>query len=392
MVAPIEYSAFLFGEFAIKYNFVSPKEIIKAIELQAKYRNEGISLLIGEVLQDNNLISNSACDFIYDLQERQRQSIHGYELISHLGKGGVGSVFKAVQNSLDRLVAIKLVDVYNNNRSSEAMYKEARIIASFNHPNIVSAIDVGIQDGFIYLAMEFIDGPDLKQIFKEHGVFSEEECVEIGIRMGEALNYLDQFKVVHRDIKPGNILIDKNNHIKLIDLGLALNLETVDGQTQSTKGVGTPNYISPEQAKGRLDIDIRSDIYALGATLYFLATGRNVFKGKDAREILLKHVREIPLNPCDLNKDLSPEFAQVLLDSLEKLPEGRPSPLEFVQRLEEIKNKVKAGPEAPKKVSRLRNRRAHGRNSGGRSSGARAGRDRAGSNDRRPRSKRLSRR
>jgi serine/threonine-protein kinase len=385
MVAPIEYSAFLFGEFAVKYDFVTQKDIIKAMELQAKYRNEGVSLLLGEVLQDNNLLSSSACDFISDLQERQRVSINGYELISHLGKGGVGSVFKANQISLDRLVAIKLVDVYNNNRSSEAMYKEARIIAAFNHPNIVSAIDVGIQDGFIYLAMEFIDGPDLKQIFKEHGVFSEDECIEIGIRMGEALSYLDQFKCVHRDIKPGNILIDKDNKIKLIDLGLALNLDTVDGNTQSTKGVGTPNYISPEQAKGRLDIDIRSDIYALGATLYFLATGRNVFKGKDAREILLKHVREIPVNPSEVNKDLSPEFSQILLDSLEKLPENRPSPLDFAARLEALKNKVVVSDKAPKKVSRLRNRRSSPRQT----SHTRA----VGSKNRRgPASKRLSRR
>ena len=386
MVAPIEYSAFLFGEFAVKYDFVSQKDIIKAMELQAKYRNEGVSLLLGEVLQDNNLLSSSACDFISDLQERQRVSINGYELISHLGKGGVGSVFKANQISLDRLVAIKLVDVYNNNRSSEAMYKEARIIAAFNHPNIVSAIDVGIQDGFIYLAMEYIDGPDLKQIFKEHGVFSEDECIEIGIRMGEALAYLDQFKCVHRDIKPGNILIDKDNKIKLIDLGLALNLDTVDGSnTQSTKGVGTPNYISPEQAKGRLDIDIRSDIYALGATLYFLATGRNVFKGKDAREILLKHVREIPVNPSEVNKDLSPEFSQILLDSLEKLPENRPSPLDFAARLEALKNKVVVSDKAPKKVSRLRNRRSSPRQ-------ASHSRVASSKNRRGPASKRLSRR
>lgn len=395
MVAPVEYSAFLFGEFAVKYDFVSAKDIIKALQLQEQYKSEGVTLLLGEVLQDNNLISSSACDFIYDLQTRQRQSIHGYELISHLGKGGVGSVFKAIQVSLDRMVAIKLVDVYGNNRSSEAMYKEAHIIASFNHPNIVSAIDVGIQDGFIYLAMEFIDGPDLKQIFKEHGVFSEEECVEIGIRMGEALHYLDGFKCVHRDIKPGNILIDKDNHIKLIDLGLALNLNSVEGLTQSTKGVGTPNYISPEQAKGRLDIDIRSDIYALGATLYFLATGRNVFKGKDAREILLKHVRDIPQNPCELNAELSPEFAKVLLDSLEKLPENRPSPMDFVRRLEVIKNKEIVSPKGPKKVSRLRNRRNQGRSGSsrgsGRSNGARSsGRSTRG--DRRPKSRRLSRR
>lgn len=404
MAAPIEYSAFLFGEFAVKYEFVSQKDVITAIEQQAKYKNEGLSLLLGEILQDNNLISSSACDFINDLQNRQRLSINGYELISHLGKGGVGSVFKAIQLSLDRTVAIKLVDVYQNNKSSEAMYKEARIIAAFNHPNIVSAIDVGIQDGFIYLAMEFIDGPDLKQIFKEHGVFSQEECVEIGIRMGEALGYLDQFKCVHRDIKPGNILIDKDNHIKLIDLGLALTLSTVEGVVQSSKGVGTPNYISPEQAKGRLDIDIRSDIYALGATLYFLATGRNVFKGKDAREILLKHVREIPTNPSEINKELSQEFSKILLDSLEKLPENRPNPAEFVARLEAIKNKVSADPAVPKKASRLRNRRTSARTSGrgsssrdrsartgGSRSGSRAS-GRPGSRDKAGRSKRLSRR
>lgn len=393
MVAPVEYSAFLFGEFAIKYDFVSSKDVVDAINKQAKLKSQGVSLLLGEVLQDSNLLSSSACDFINDLQNRQRGSIHGYELISHLGKGGVGSVFKAVQLSLDRIVAIKLVDVYQNNKSSEAMYKEARIIAAFNHPNIVSAIDVGIQDGFIYLAMEYIDGPDLKQIFKEHGVFSEEECVEIGIRMGEALGYLDQFKCVHRDIKPGNILIDKNNHIKLIDLGLALTLSTVEGSVQSTKGVGTPNYISPEQAKGRLDIDIRSDIYSLAATLYFLATGRNVFKGKDAREILLKHVRDIPENPSSLNGALSLEFSQVLLDGLEKLPEKRPTPKEFVDRLEAIKNKINVNPEAPKKVSRLRNRRSGARSVGRHSSrgGSRSGGSRS-SRDRSVRSRRMSRR
>jgi len=394
MVAPVEYSAFLFGEFAIKYDFVSPKDIVDAINKQAKLKSQGVSLLLGEVLQDSNLLSSSACDFINDLQNRQRVSIHGYELISHLGKGGVGSVFKAVQLSLDRTVAIKLVDVYQNNKTSEAMYKEARIIAAFNHPNIVSAIDVGIQDGFIYLAMEYIDGPDLKQIFKEHGVFSEEECIEIGIRIGEALGYLDQFKCVHRDIKPGNILIDKDNHIKLIDLGLALTLSTTEGAVQSNKGVGTPNYISPEQAKGRLDIDIRSDIYSLAATLYFLATGRNVFKGKDAREILLKHVRDIPENPSMLNSSLSAEFSKVLLDGLEKLPEKRPTPKEFVEHLEAIKNKINVNPEVPKKASRLRNRRSGVRSNGRHSSRnlSRNGGGSRSSRDRSARSRRMSRR
>jgi serine/threonine protein kinase len=248
--------------------------------------------------------------------------------------------------------------------------------------------------GLFIWPWEYIDGPDLKQIFKEHGVFSEEECVEIGIRMGEALGYLDQFKCVHRDIKPGNILIDNNNHIKLIDLGLALTLSTVEGAVQSSKGVGTPNYISPEQAKGRLDIDIRSDIYSLAATLYFLATGRNVFKGKDAREILLKHVRDIPENPSAINSALSPEFSQVLLDGLEKLPENRPTPKEFVDRLEAIKNKINVNPEAPKKVSRLRNRRAGARSNGrhGSRGASRSGGSSRGSRDRSSRSRRMSRR
>ncbi len=334
----IGLNAFLFGEYAVGCGFVQMSELKKAIGLQESHKLNGTSLLLGEVLRDLNFISNSACNHIARLQEHQRKGIEGYELIRYLGKGGIGSVFVARQISLDREVALKVVKVSANKQTVDEAYKEARTIAGFTHPNIVAAFDVGFKDGVIYLAMELIEGPDLKQIFKEQGLLSEDDCLEVGAKICDALHYLHTQHCVHRDIKPGNILIDKDNQIKLIDLGLALNIASGEKGAKSKKGVGTPNYISPEQAMGRLDIDIRSDIYSLGATLYYLATGGYVFQGTNSREVLLKHVKEEPIPPKEKNPALSDAFSDLLMQMLKKAPSDRPMADEAATQFQKIIN------------------------------------------------------
>ncbi|PCJ57268.1 MAG: hypothetical protein COA79_16310 [Planctomycetota bacterium] len=345
-----KYGSFLFGDKAMELGFITQENVIAGLSKQKKYISKGIDLVLGEIFQELNLLSYSVCEYINDLQKDQRESIDGYVLLSPLGKGGLGAVYKALQLSLDRMVALKIVDVGAQKKSFDNVYAEARSIASLSHPNIVSAIDVGYVNGAVYLAMEYVEGLDLKKIHKKDGNFSEEKLIEIGIKSSEALGYLAERGWVHRDIKPGNILINQNNQVKIIDLGLALNQSQIKDHGSTKMGVGTPNYISPEQAQGKLDIDIKSDMYALGGTLYYLATGRHVFKGKSAKDILLKHVREIPVNPVEFNESLSPYFADLIMRLLSKDPEDRLSPEQLSLELDSLA----VGVSAPISKSRRR--------------------------------------
>jgi len=248
--------------------------------------------------------------------------IGNFELLEKLGQGGMGTVYKARQVSMDRIVALKILPPSFAKRKEfiERFFREARASAKLNHPNIVNGIDVGQDNGLYYFAMEFVDGSSVNTLLK-HGAIKEFRCAEIGHDIAQALAHAHQNGILHRDIKPDNILIDSTGLAKLCDLGLARvdsESEEQKGLTQQGQAVGTPHYISPEQAKGIRDLDMRTDLYSLGATLYHMVTGKTMYEGPTSVVIMTKHLTDKAVTPTSINSGVSKGFVTVLARLLAK--------------------------------------------------------------------------
>jgi len=253
--------------------------------------------------------------------EAERRIIGGFELISKLGKGGMGAVFKARQISVDRIVALKILPprLARNKTFAERFLREARSAAKLDHPNIVQAISAG-QDGvYYYFAMECVSGPTVARMLKAKGVLPERRALELARDVARALDCAHEAGLVHRDVKPDNILVDADGAAKLADLGLAREIEVTDANlTQAGVAIGTPNYISPEQIRGERDIDGRSDIYSLGATLYHMLVGQAPYAGGSSNEVMAKHLAEPVPDARKANPDISPAVAAIVRKAMAK--------------------------------------------------------------------------
>ncbi len=238
--------------------------------------------------------------------------IGGFEIVSKLGQGAMGAVFKARQPDLDRMVALKILPPIAAAEEGliDRFRREARVSAKLGHPHIIQGVDVGQDEktGLWYFAMEYVDGPPLRKILKKNGPFSEKEALRITRQIAEALVCAEKHKIVHRDIKPDNILLGSDGMAKLADLGLAK--QTTDKgskASQTGNAVGTPHYMAPEQVRGQIgQIDIRTDIYALGATLYHLVTGNPPFEGDSGAVVMAKHLN----NPVPLAHRVNPRVSE----------------------------------------------------------------------------------
>lgn len=238
-----------------------------------------------------------------------------FELLAKLGEGGMGAVYQARQTSLDRIVALKILSPRHarNEEFVQRFQQEARATARLNHPNIVAATAVGYADGYYYFAMEYVEGESLKARLLRQGALAESEVVRIGAAIAGALAHAHEAGILHRDVKPDNILIDRYGNPKLTDLGLAKLQEREDGSlTKSGATVGTPHYIAPEQASGEKDLDGRVDIYSLGCSLYHAATGNTPFDAPNAAILMVKHLNEKMQHPQAHRPELSDAFCNVL--------------------------------------------------------------------------------
>src|SRR5262245_4641739 len=247
------------------------------------------------------------------------QPFSDYEILDRVGAGAMGTVFKARHKKLNRIVALKVLkpSLARDARYVDRLRREARIVASLNDPHIVTGYDLGEEGGYHFFVMEFIEGKSLRALLVEWGMFAEEYVRGVARQVAQALDHAYQRGVIHRDIKPGNILIDEHGVAKLTDMGLAkgpadLTL-TRDGAT-----VGTPQYISPEQARNPQDVDVRSDLYSLGATLYHMATGVPPFRGDTMAQLITNVLNETPPAPNEVNPALSEGLSLVIRKLLAK--------------------------------------------------------------------------
>ncbi len=247
-----------------------------------------------------------------------------FEILDKLGRGGMGQVFKARQKSLDRLVAIKVLplNLCKNDEFIGRFKREARLAGKFYHPNAIQVFDIGENRGQYYYVMEYVEGGNLKEKLAQDGRLNQNYVLGVLRQVLSVLKEAETLKIIHRDIKPDNIMLTAEGVVKLADLGLAREVNDNAGLTQQKIAIGTPHYMAPEQAQGK-PVDMRADQYALGVTAFHLLTGRTPFTGKNNMEILVQHVKKPMIKPSSVCPDISPFMDKLILKMTEKEPKNR---------------------------------------------------------------------
>jgi len=326
-----------FGAIAIKLGFTTLEQINEIVKLQQRMTDPK---KLGELMIVKEFMTEEQVAKVFEYQGRRGGHTHisGYQILSKIGQGAMGGIYKARQLSMDRVVAVKILSAkYSESEEYRQRFlREARAVARLNHPNIIQGIDVGDSNGIYYFAMEYIDGPTIGTLLRRGGALDEKRALQIISQISRAMVHAEANELTHRDIKPDNIMLTRDGLAKLCDLGLA-KMPTVDpGTTNPGTAMGTPYYISPEQARGEDNVDIRSDIYSLGATLYHMCVGQVPFEGETAAVVISKHLTEdIPL-PRERNPLISISVEQLILKMLEKDPQSRQ------QNAEELLNDVES--------------------------------------------------
>ncbi|MGA7749578.1 MAG: serine/threonine-protein kinase [Gallionella sp.] len=226
-----------------------------------------------------------------------------YEVLGELGQGAMGVVYKARDPLIDRVVAIKTINLglaMDEKEEYEGrFYQEAKAAGRLNHPNIVTIYDVGKSGDVAYIAMEFLEGRELRDIMNERGVLPVEQVLDVTAQVALGLEYAHEHGIVHRDVKPSNIMLVRDGHAKITDFGIA-RMASSAVRTQTGMVLGSPKYMSPEQVMGK-DIDQRSDIFSLGVMLYEMLTGQAPFDGENVNAIMYQTLNVIPAPPNSLN-------------------------------------------------------------------------------------------
>jgi serine/threonine protein kinase len=246
-----------------------------------------------------------------------------YEIIEELGKGGMGKVYRVEDTELKQEIALKLIkpEISADKKTIERFRNELKIARNIRHKNVCGMYDLGEEEGAYFITMEYIRGEDLKNLIRKMGQLSGGQALSITKQVCDGLIEAHTLGVVHRDLKPQNIMIDTKGNARIMDFGIA---RSIEGKSITGAGVmiGTPDYMSPEQVDGK-ETDQRSDIYSLGVILYEMVTGRTPFEGDTALSIAVKHKTEIPADPRKYNDQLSEELSQIILRCLEKDKESR---------------------------------------------------------------------
>ncbi len=300
---------------------------------QQKQASDPNQRSLSDLLVENSFITaNQAKRLKRQFDERKQSQIPGYQLITKCGKGAMATVYKARQISLDRIVAVKVLPrkMSENKEFVARFYQEGRAAARLSHNNIVQAIDVGsTPDSYHFFVMEYIEGLTLYDMMQppplgDSHQFTEAESLDITIQMAEALVHAHQRGLIHRDVKPKNIILTPQGVAKLTDLGLArAQDDKTAAESEAGKAYGTPYYISPEQIRGDVDIDFRADIYSLGATLYHLLTGRPPFEAATPSAVMHKHLKDPLLPPDHLITTLSSGVGEIIEVAMAKKRDDR---------------------------------------------------------------------
>ncbi|MHC4252085.1 MAG: serine/threonine-protein kinase, partial [Planctomycetota bacterium] len=329
-----------FADLALKQGFVTQPQIEDAVKAQATILNLGLKRSLSEILVEKGLLTGIQAETVNRTVDAggDIKMVAGYELMEKLGEGGMGVVYKARQLSLDRVVALKILpEKMGRDREFAGRFmREARLAARLDHVNIVRALDVGEAQGVRYFAMELVEGEDVGSVLDREGKMAEARAIDIIIQSARALDHAHSHQLIHRDIKPDNILLTQGGIAKVADLGLARSTdEHTTRMTVTGTAMGTPHYISPEQARGEADIDIRTDVYSLGVTFYHMASGTPPFQGSSAAIVITRRLTEEPPSVRDVAPEVSEGTAHVIRKMMAREREDRyANPAELLRDLE----------------------------------------------------------
>ncbi|OQA02461.1 MAG: Serine/threonine-protein kinase PknB [Planctomycetes bacterium ADurb.Bin401] len=337
----------IFGRMALEQGFCTEEELVYC-KKQLKDRAKENPATLEQVLISNRFITPNQAKRLKQVSKESTkegkdaaEQIPGYKILGKLGAGAMAIVYKGKQMSLDRIVAIKILPrrFSENPDYVKRFYKEGKAAAKLNHNNIVGAYDVGEAGGYHYFVMEYVEGKTLYEDLAKGKIFSEQEAVAITAQVASALAHAHARGLIHRDVKPKNIMINSAGIVKLADLGLARDASDIElAKSEAGKAFGTPYYISPEQIRGEIDIDGRCDIYSLGATFYHMVTGRVPFEATTPSEVMRKHLKEPLVPPDHINTTLSAGASEVIEMMLAKKKEDRyASAEELLTDLENIR-------------------------------------------------------
>ena len=370
-----------FAKIAVLRRQVTQEQVQECFRTLGQNAMSGQESTIASIMVAKSLLPAAEADAIAKMVEAGQvvPELPDYTLLHELGRGGMGAVYKGLQTKLDRKVAIKILfpELARNERYLTRFLNEARAVAKLQHPNIVSAIDIGEAGGFHYFAMEFVEGETVAAIIKTKGPYSEAGALDITMQIARALEHAWKHRLVHRDVKPENILMTEDGQAKLADLGIAKQVDSDMSLTMEGGVVGSPNFISPEQANGIKDIDTRSDIYSLGATLYFMLIGEAPYKGDTAAVVMAQHmVAKLP-NPRDRRPELTEGVCRLIEKMMAKDRTNRPlDPAALMKDIEAVKTgATPSGPQLGTGESAVEKTRA----AASKMSGAPAGPQRGGS-------------
>jgi serine/threonine protein kinase len=318
------------------------------LKRQVKYRELGIPIRIGELAIEMGLLNQTQCNQVLSVQREKRKDLEEdqpkeqeeaefhdpedgepvqlghFKLTKRLG-GVMGVVYAGTDEANGIPVALKVLPKHLTHDTAfvERFKREVRATGSLSHPNIINIYDAGIENGVFYLAMEFVDGETLNQRLRREGRLTEALGLHIGREVAKGLEHAHSRGILHRDVKPENIMLAKSGGVKLADLGLAKFNEDSQRITAEGIAVGTPHYISPEQARALKETDHRTDLYSLGATLFHVLTGRLPYEGDNGAEVMKRHVFEPTPDPRTVKPDMTPAVAEMLLKLMAKNPAQR---------------------------------------------------------------------
>ncbi|MCY3018150.1 MAG: serine/threonine-protein kinase [Planctomycetota bacterium] len=319
-----------FARYALQAGIARAEHIEAARKLQALNADKGSLISLADALVGQDVITAvQREDILRKIQSQQAGGITHlgpYKLLKKLGEGGMGTVYLAEDVNIGRKVALKVLPkkLGDNQEFVSRFRREAQSAGKLNHVNIVSAFAAGEDRGYHYYAMEYCEGETLDKTLKQRR-FPCDEAMSVVVQVARGLKHAHDNGVIHRDIKPANIILTAGGVVRILDLGLARTIGGTDQSflTQTGIALGTPHYISPEQARGDKEIDGRADIYSLGATFYHMVTGQTPFDGATTAIVMTKHLNEELPNPRDINKNVPDGVVYIMQKMMAKQPADR---------------------------------------------------------------------